>query len=588
MTVRKLTIEHLLFFIALVLALSLRVINLGAAPLSDTEANWALQALQVGGSAATALQTAPAIPQTYAWGPQPGYVLLTGAAFQLFGASNALARLWPALVGSLLILLPLFFRRELGRPASLILAFGLAIDPGLVAVSRQAGSPMPALVFVLLALCLWRARRPILAGIVAGLALLSGPSVLMGALGIGLAWGLTLVFSPKRPTEPASPQFGPAERNALLAAGAVVVLAGTLFLFRLQGLAAWAETLPTFIQGWFQSSGVPAASLPAALLFYQPMALIFGLLGAVQGIFLSGREDEEFSPNPKRAFFIYLILWAFAALVLGLVYPGRQVSDLIWVLVPLWALASLQLTRFLPNGQASLVAASQGVLVFLLLALFWLTLDGVAQPSAGAIELRFGVLVGLVALAALTTLLVALGWSWEVGRRGLLWGTTAALTIYLVSALWGATQLRPGQPQELWSPTPGTGEINLFMKTLGDFSEWRTGFRTNLDLTVAVDTPSLRWALRDFPQARFVSQPSASELPSVIITRQGQQAPALTASYRGEAFSWWVKPGWTGTFPPDFVRWLTFREAPQTPDQVILWTRSDLFPGGALENKTTP
>ncbi|HEX7976941.1 MAG TPA: phospholipid carrier-dependent glycosyltransferase, partial [Anaerolineales bacterium] len=333
MTLRKLTFEHLLFFIALILAWSVRLINLGAAPLSDAESNWALQALQASGRGSNAVtvagQTAPAVPEAPAWGPQPGYVVMTGAAFKLFGASNALARLWPALIGALLALIPLFLRRELGRAAALILAFGLAIDPGLVAVSRQAGSSMPALVFVLLALTLWRARLPVLAGIFTGLALLSGPSILLGGLGLGLARVLTLVFNSEQPAEPSISQRSQAARNALLSAGAVVLLAGTLFFTRPQGLAAWTETLPAFIRGWFQSSGVLALSLPAALLFYQPLALIFGLLGAAWGLLRPGRVLEEagFSPSASRATYIYLLIWALAALVLGLVYPGRESHD---------------------------------------------------------------------------------------------------------------------------------------------------------------------------------------------------------------------------------------------------------------------
>ena len=47
MQLRRVNIETLLYLIALILALVLRLYNLGAAPLSESEAEWALQALQL-------------------------------------------------------------------------------------------------------------------------------------------------------------------------------------------------------------------------------------------------------------------------------------------------------------------------------------------------------------------------------------------------------------------------------------------------------------------------------------------------------------------------------------------------------------
>ena len=121
---RHLKIETSLFILALLLALGVRFYNLGAAPLTDAESEWALQALQVANP--------DKVNGTLEIGPQPAYVLLTSVMFDLFGASNFLARFWPALAGSLLALVPFYLRtnkvrRPLGRYAALILAFGLRV-----------------------------------------------------------------------------------------------------------------------------------------------------------------------------------------------------------------------------------------------------------------------------------------------------------------------------------------------------------------------------------------------------------------------------------------------------------------------------
>jgi hypothetical protein len=169
------------------LAFSLRFFRLGASPLTDFEANWALQAWDL------VQGKAPVI------GPQPAYVILTAGLFSLFSGLNALARLLPAFAGSLLVLLPLLLKRfSVGslrlKRAGLLLAFFLAIDPALVSLSRVAGSPMVAISFSLLTLGLVVDCKPKLAGILGALALLSGPALLEGLLGLGLAWLAVRLF----------------------------------------------------------------------------------------------------------------------------------------------------------------------------------------------------------------------------------------------------------------------------------------------------------------------------------------------------------------------------------------------------------
>jgi predicted membrane-bound mannosyltransferase len=102
----RLSLEHALFILIVLLALFLRLLNLGAAPLAEGEATLALKAFDLAQGERAPLD------------PQPGYVALTGATFALFGGSEFTARWWPALTGGLLALVPFFFRRALGREAA--------------------------------------------------------------------------------------------------------------------------------------------------------------------------------------------------------------------------------------------------------------------------------------------------------------------------------------------------------------------------------------------------------------------------------------------------------------------------------------
>jgi hypothetical protein len=179
---RPITLEHALYVLALALAVGLRFLHLGALPLSDFESDWALHALRV------AQGLKPAI------GPNPAYIHLTAILFYIFGATNFLARFWPALAGIFLVLAPWLLRDRIGRIPALVLAFGLAVDPGLVAMSRLAGGPILAITCLVLTGLMWLDGRRSAAGFFAGLALLSGPSVWFGLLGLALAWAFTTVF----------------------------------------------------------------------------------------------------------------------------------------------------------------------------------------------------------------------------------------------------------------------------------------------------------------------------------------------------------------------------------------------------------
>ena len=570
MSMNRITIEQILYALAFLLALGLRMLNLGAAPLTDLEAGWALQALNV------------AEGQHAALGPAPGYVLLTGLLFFLFGDSNAIARLWPALAGSLLVLLPWTFRGYLarypgGRIAGLVLAFGLALDPGLVAASRLAGGPMLAAGFGLLALGFAYDRRSLPSGILGGLALLSGPPALQGALGLALAWGAALLLKLtglpgwSRPGEDGyRREFA---RAGALAAGGTILLAGTLFFRQPQGLGALAGTFPAFIAGWVNASGIPASRLLAALVFYQPLALVFGLVAAVRG-WVSG------TALPR-----VLSLWSVSALVLALLSPGRQVSDLVWVLVPLWALAALELVHHLRVFEwERLPAFGQAALVILLLSLAWINLAGLGQSGADpqVLRLRWAVIGGTLFLGTVTTMLVALGWSAVIAQRGLAWGLAVSFGLYILSAVWGVSQLRPDSPQELWSPPPATQQAEQLLRTLRDLSDWRTGQRASIDILVASEAPSLRWALRNWENVTFKPGPGPDEIPSIILRSGDQSPPSLTVAYRGQDFAWWAYPDWQGGLPQDWPRWLVSRQGPQRLEHVILWARGDLFPDGSL------
>jgi hypothetical protein len=197
-------------------------------------------------------------------------------------------------------------------------------------------------------------------------------------------------------------------------------------------------------------------------------------------------------------------------------------------------------------------------------------------------------------LAGLMTWLVASALSWESGRLGLVWGVALSLGIYLAAEIGGIANITPSLREldrlELWQPYPQIAQAQLLDKTIMDLSTWNTGRRDAIDIRVDVDAPSLRWVLRSFNQVSYspayettiLPGVGGQSLPSIFITRQEAETPSLTAAYRGQDFDWWQSPAWEGATPPNFLQWLLYRKTAWQSEQVIVWARADLFPGGTL------
>ncbi len=548
-----------LYLIAFLLAAALRFIQLGALPLTDTEATWALQAL----SASQGEKTL--------FGGQIGYIALTSLPFYALESTNFLARFWPAFVGSFIVFLPYFIREKLSEHVAIIAAFLLAIAPGLVAVSRQANGTMLALTFGAFAWGMWKNDNPKWAGIFAGIALLGGASVWMALLGILLTWALAQNLIPEEDvdeTESSQNQEGIRKDDLKVAAmfmGGTILLISTRLFLSPNGLSAWFTSLANHLSGWRFASGVPALRVLGGLFAYYPLALFFGTIASVRGIL------------EKNRFSMVLSLWSIVAFTLALIYPARQVSDLIWAMLPLWILSATEIVRYfrMPRYDRN---ETFGVfaLTFILLIFSWLNL-----AKAGLLPQNFEftnqhqlLLAGSLALLFLSLALIAYGWSVEVATLGGIWGILLTLGIYTLGTAWGATGLRTPKGVEIWDSAPRVSQASLLYQTIADISTWSRGDDQALDIVITgINSPALNWVLRNHRVEEIISlDPSTS--PDLVITHKTEEL-ALAASYRGQDFIWRTSPDWLTM--NSWAKWMVLREVPKQSEEIILWARNDLF-----------
>ena len=576
--------EGWLYWLAFLIALGVRLIQLGASPLTDSEATLALQALHIAQGQAPLL------------GPQPGYILLTSVLFAVIESTNFMARLVPALVGSALVFTPLYFREKIKPRPALILAFLFAVDPGLVALSRQANGTILAVTFVLFAWGMWRYRRLVPAGIFAGLALLSGPSLWAGMLVLGLTWVFLKGMETKPAEEPAIDQPAVSEpqppltnyklpitdieyRPALLAVLVTVLIGGTLFFLSPNGLSAWLSALPAYLKGWVAASPTTPGRTLLALLVYEPLGIFLAILSLIRGYRMKSRRIVRIS------------VWLAVALLLAIFY--RQTSELVWVIIPLLALGSLELSRALYIYADERVEVGLVVLVLMiLLAYIWFDLAKIAVDPRGQLAATplpfFGrtlqlagasyvILLGAFLILTLCIAFVAFGWSTRTAWLGMTWAFVIFLGVYTLGAAWGASGVRLQTGVELWSPDSTPAQARLLLATVDDVSEFSLGHIDAQPVTIMdIDSPALQWSLRD-RQVEVVSTLDRQVAPPIVITPMMEDL-GLPSAYRGQDFTWRQTPLWQEITAPDWIRWLVFRQLPRESETIILWARDDLFP----------
>ncbi len=561
----EMTWEKGVYAAALGVGLGLRLALLGQTAFSENEAALALQAWDLARGVPTVM------------GPQPGYLLLTLVNFFLGGANEFLARLWPALAGSLLVLAPWFLRERLGRVPAVILAFALAVDPALLALSRTAEGGIFSVSLGLLALALLAAGKPAAAGVLAGLALLGGPAAWLGLLVGMLVWLWNRWL--QRKTEKSAEPWPWRAFLPWLVVGLVGF--GTLLMLRPMGLSAWVNSFLVFWRGWQFGGGSPLNQMALALGLMESLPLLLGWVGLLHG----WRRKEALDGLLGR--------WFAAALVVVLLYPARQVTDWVWVTVPLWVLAAREVCRlFEGEDEYGLISIGQAVLGFTLIGFAWLNVVGLnlvqdeGAVSAGGLStldpatLRILSIVISFVLFVVISIMVGVGWSRRAGLRGFVGAVLAALLVWTGSAAWHSAGLSKHPETNLWLSSPLITDGDLIRSTLGDLSEWNVRSRSGIEIVVEDSaSPSLRWLLRDFTQVRYVNVLAVDETPAVVFTRSSQPL-SLPAAYTGQDFVLQSSSPWSLLYGDEWVRWLITREAPTQQEALVLWARSDLFAGG--------
>jgi hypothetical protein len=563
-------IETGFYLLAFLAAIAIRFFCLGNSTLNDAEAHLALQSLAASRGEPSLLTD------------QPLLALLNTVLFFIFESSNFSARFVPAILGSLFTLSPILFQKYLGKLPAVLLAFAIAFDPALVAVSRQLDGSGVGLALLITTIGLVLNGRAAFAGVCLGLALLSGPSFWMGSvilLIVAMAekWLTSKNDVDKTQRFDDKDQFWWQDQVFLRTLGiwcaGTFFITGTLFLLVPNGISSSMNGLIRFVQGWGIPSGIRIQESLFALLAYCYFPLALALWRVLANLRSMSQVDR------------IAIWWFTAAVIINILYPGRQINDLVWAVVPIWILACRQMILLVPSEfEDDDFGYTLGLGIFIFLVMCFVLLNGLTLLNQGvdvqAFQIRMVAVIGGLVIILLSAILARWGWSEAIASYGLAWSLSAFLFVSMLGVTWTSLNYSKNKGMEMWTKAPAIGEADLLLKTIGDVSEWSKGDRTVIDIAVLQqESTALKWLMRNLPNT--VDYPGSLPVgkePSMIIT-DDQSMLQLGASYTGQDFNWQIQPAWQLYTTREWFSWLFYRKAPVQSQSIILWVRSDLFPG---------
>jgi 4-amino-4-deoxy-L-arabinose transferase-like glycosyltransferase len=587
--------EWIAYAILIALSLWLRVAELDVVPLTGHEATQALAAWR-------ALH--PALPGSAIVAESPLLFLLHGIGFTALGGTEFAARIFTALAGAGLALSPLLFRDVLGRGRAFLISLVLTFSPVLLIASRFDSSVIWTLLCALAALWAlrrwWQTDAPgymlVVSAASTALLLLTDPASWLFALAlVGAGVGALLWNRVDNPDDDPLPEIRRRLRSwrwiqSLLVGVLTVLVVATASMLHLPGLSSVSQLVQVGISGLLTPvPGAPPFFALLTALFYEPVLWVFGIAGFV----LLARQGE------LRLHDRFLALWVLLAGGAAMVYRGTGPDHALWLTLPLTALAAAVLfDAFQPDEHPFLDIPAWSkpvvaVAVCALLSIFSINFQGIARsflrtPDGALTSLQPDPINAVWTLIALLFIITSLGiaaslWGRTAALRGAALGLMAFGLVTSLGSGWSTAVTRASNPVEFWHVEATGREYHLLRDTLIDLARRESGGFPHLTIYAqADDSGVIGWLLRDFVNARYITEPGEGRTQEVVLLPVQAEPPVLGGSYVGQDFVMvrtWPEATLLGF---DVLPWWTqgrTRVPPQAAQTMVLWLRQDIYDG---------
>ncbi len=563
--IHRLTIADGLFILVGMAAAVMRLTELGKLPLSPAEAQEALavwQFWQPGGVSAAV--------------GSPAYFTFTALLTQILGMSDGVMRLVPALFGIMLALLPWLLRDRLSTVGALVTAVFLTVSPLATALSRTAGGDSIALFATFLLLIAWVNGRDSGNGrwfyiftIALALGLTSSPLFYSALATLGVAWLGQRFVGPRLFAEDEQWELeADTLRDGLMVGGSLFLLISAFFLLNLGGLGAAASLFGDWLRQFGGAGSLEAALIPfLAVVRYESALLVVGLVAIVWAAWRS------------QALPMFTVYWIMGVLLLMVVQQGTMGNAALLIL-PLYLLLGAFSGAILgPHIGWHGWLLSAGLLT--LWALMFVNSGRFLRQMLFSADDLSSLWIALFALAfALTLIFFALSWDSRATYQAVLLSVLLMLLFYNWGTAWWLGHAGANDPRETWVTVGSDAGVLALTDVIEDLS-WQMS-RSDRDVSIlsAVDTPVLRWYLRDYVNAEIGKAAPLNPSQTLILTAAAEPT-TLGQSYMGADFVL------TRTEPAeetlsvsptlDILRWWLFHYSLETPAQerVILWVKTE-------------
>jgi len=561
--VERLSIADGLYFLVVLAAAVMRFTGLGQIPLSPIEAQEALSAWQF-------LQAGRNIVDV----GSPAYFTLTSLLMPFWGTSDVTARLVPALFGLGIVALPWFLRYRIGRVGALVTAALFAVSPLNAAVSRTVGGDAIALFAILLSaiagmnLIIGRGQRWLYILVIAvSLGLTSSPLIYSGLITLLIAWWSQGKIS-QEPARIVWPEQKDIVKAILL--GTILLIAlSTRFFTYLAGIGVTAQLFGDWLAQFSWQGDIQTLLSPFLVLArYEVVLLPLGIFAIMWAIWRN---------QPLGILFTF---WLLAALILMLLQQGVLINTLLASMAG-YLLLGLATKHLLQQGGTRWSWAIAGTFI-MLGAIILVNMARFLRVSFTEQQIA-NLWIVLLALAAIV---LAIYYFWTVHEKAILQGTWLSLLLLLLLYQWGTswhlTHVAANDPRERWVEQATDDDVAILLRSLQDISRRNTNSDSDLPLFSAVDSPVLRWYLRDFWRAQIGQTIPQGAQYEVIISNSNITEPTFGSDYLGSDFGLLragTAPAALSSTPVlDTLRWWLFHESLSSviEERVILWVRADL------------
>ncbi len=536
----KLTVELALYAAIAIFAFFIRFFFLDAVPLNSEEARRAIASWNFVHGGASVVTDSPLL------------FTLNTVLFALFGASDFTARLAPAFFGTVLVLLPAFFRRDLGRVGALVASTLLALSPSIVFFSRTLDGVIPGVTCALAAIAFasryieLRAARDLRwAAAAAAFALLAAPDVwtIVLALVLYYAFASRLGLLGRLNNQPI--HAGNPKPLALFLFVLVFVGVSTTFLLNRQGVGAGFDLFAAWLAS-LRLGGSPIGVI-RLLVVYEPLVALFGLFALL---------DIIFTPEKNRIVLCGVLgFWFATAFLLLSLNPDNNPAHIVVTVLPLALLAGSNIGAWIEHWvneirvtsirdllmhETPILAVSVGLMSFLLIVLAELAQRGNILTADVLVRLvgssrensevgsTIFVMLFLVAFTATSALAVTTLGIKRAKNIGVLFAA-CILSIWTIRQMTMLNFPYGGafNPQEWMVARAASPNVRDLISDLEDASRWRAN--DTHTLAIVADSslgPMLEWNLRDFKSTRFAQRPATAPSTQAFILSANAPAPA--------------------------------------------------------------